>query len=325
MKKYLYPLFLAALLSSASLIGQTAYTLNAFSADYQDLENDTPLVTTSWDDPDFVVPLGFSMTVGNTTSNTLFVNNNFLGGTFIMNPINPEWDLLWATSIDLCDAGYMNDELLSPISYVHDEIDGVQVCKIQWKNAGTYEEVVLNETSNNLLNIQFWVYADGSFETRFGPNTVKETQYILNDWNTCGVLLDATPDNQFSSGYFASGSPSTPELVAGTTMDELFNVQLLGIPANGQVYRFEPGSVSVTEAIQPETKVYPSITNDVVNLQTTHSEALNYMVYDLNGRMLEQGLFQGNTRISLGRYATGMYLVLVEGEQYRKHFRIQRQ
>lgn len=312
MKHFTSTLFLLVL--ALGTFAQADYEFSTFSETYVELENGTLVLDQTWDDPNYVVPIGFDINLMGTTTGNLYSNSEFLGGTLIANDLLPQWDMLWVTTLDIIDAGYANDEMLSPITYATQGEPGNRIFKMQWEGVGFYDEYSDNGTANNKMNFQLWLYeSDGAIEYRFGPNSVKELQYVTSTWNNCGLINDATSDENFNGALFLSGMANAPSTVEVNDIDDFFSAQLMSVPENGRVYRFEPGVLS-TPSIQTEAqfKVYPTVTNDLVRIDGLSPETAEISILDLSGKLIDRSMVNSNQPISLGHLSEGLYLIRIQ-------------
>lgn len=318
MKTTLLSLFVILTMSASA---QLDYYFNSFEATYEEFEDGTDAVIGSWDDPDMIVPIGFEIDLAGTPTSTLYFLSDFLGGTAIADPFADTWDMLWVTSADLTDAGYASDEYLSPVTYKTEGEPGSQIFKMQWQDAGFYPEAS-NGPAFNLINFQLWIHeSSNTFEVRWGPNTIKETQYVLEGWFSTGFLADATQDQEFSQGLFLSGQGNMPAPVLGEDVDALFTAQLLSIPSNGTVYQFTTEPVSVANETLDDWAVYPTVTNGNILFKGSN-ELTTYRVFNLAGKIVEQGNFTTQHQTDLGRLESGVYLVELASGDERKTSRI---
>lgn len=311
MKHILLPLFVAL---ATTLFAQADYEFSTFNETYVEFDDGTLAINESWDDPDFVVPIGFDANIMGTTTGNLYCDSEFLGGTLIANSMLMEWDMLWITTLDIIDAGYANDEMLSPITYQTEGEPGTRIFKMQWKGVGLYDEYSDNGTANNQLNFQLWIYEqDGAIEYRFGPNSVKEVEYVTSVWNNCGMINDATSDENFDGALFLSGMANAASLVEVNSVDDFFAAQLTSLPENGRVYRFEPGVLS-TPALKNELKVsvYPTVTNDLVRVKGLTEHQYLIEVLDLSGKVVMSSIEVGNRPISLRHLSEGLYIIRIQ-------------
>ncbi len=113
-------------------------------------------------------------------------------------------------------------------------------------------------------------------------------------------------------------------ITAGTFNANLFMNNTLGITplvSTGQsdffvakLGAYACGTNSTEKFNNIKVNVYPNPTNDIINIETDET-LLNYVVYDMNGREIQKGLFNGTNQISLHGAASGSYFIKVTTTQ----------
>lgn len=308
MKNLFSTLFLGVLTSALSA---QMFSFSTYTETYQQIENGDLALTEAWDDPSYTVPLGFEYTFNGETSSNLYCVDSFVGGMFVLNPTFPVMDILIATTADLIDPGYFEDNYTSPITYTTVGTPGERIFKLQWENAGFYQEVS-DGSANNLINLQLWIYEQGPIEVRYGPNTIKEPQIPLSDIFTSGFLfgLDLSGEGEnFSSGEILTGPSNDPNYVVFNDFEEVFTYSLTDIPASGRVHRFAPEGTYVIENRENLFKVWPLSTQADINLTSDLNKVVIYEMRDMSGKLVDQGTFNGATRVSMASLTSGIYLV----------------
>ncbi len=316
---------LAFFVSTLTLIGQS-YTFSTFSEAYSPLSNGTSAVNESWDDPELFIPLGFETTIYGETATALASSDFFLGGIVASNNNINALNLIVATTADLIDPNYFNGpELTSPITYLTEGEPGSRICKVQWENAGFYEDVA-GGSGANLINMQLWVYESGRIEVRFGPNSIKEEEAVLADGFSVGLMqgLDLFSEEFFfNEALLLSGNAADPTLNQISSVFEVFTTSLLGVPASGRVYRFDPeGVVNIAETSKVAFEVWPLSTQNDVQVNVSHPGGSRYEVRDLSGKLIHQGNFAGYCRVPFSAYTSGIYLLTVYASHELKTFKI---
>jgi hypothetical protein len=314
-----------ALLGGIGTASSQQLTLSTFVAEYADVVNGQLAISESWDDPDYTVPLGFDYVYDGNTTSSLTASEFFLGGLLVLDPSGTVWDMLIASTLDLTDAGYATGEYLSPITYETTGPVGNRIFKLQWKDVALYDEVFSVDTPANLFNMQLWVYETGAFEVRFGPNTIKDPSYFNAGFFSCGLVsnLDII-SGEFETAYVATGDATSPSLIVGNSEEDLMDAAIVGIPENGRVYRFDSGTVDISETEESTFEVWPLTTQQTLNLRASTSEATQYELRDLSGRIVNSGQFIGQETLSVGHLAQGIYLVTLRSGNQVKTFKITR-
>jgi len=211
--------------------GSFTYTLTTLSEPYNDLTGAISLNNGEiWDDPTYVVPIGFPFELnGNVIASLQFQGV----GAFLSSPTsNP--DIVTAVfpfEMDLIDRGDILGESQSPLSYIVEGPAGSRILKLEWNNAGSYEEF-FNGTQNMYINLQLWLYeGSNKIEFRFGDSFIDDPALFYGGGGTFMGLTDYDENAELLyNAHFFSGTVDMPELSAS-------DVTIEGTPANGTVYR----------------------------------------------------------------------------------------
>src|SRR5690606_7752716 len=73
-------------------------------------------------------------------------------------------------------------------------------------------------------------------------------------------------------------------------------------------------TVSNEEFNNITVNVYPNPTTDIVNIETEEN-LFNYVVYDINGREIQNGMFGNNNQVNLQNVNSGVYFIKVTTTQ----------
>lgn len=313
MKKNL--LLICAILAGTCAFSQ--YTLTAFSENYQPFANGTTPngVFEGWDDPEFAIPLGFDFTMANTTFNTAMqvgLGSFIFGGNF-SNGAG------FGYLSDIIDGGQVPEGISSEITYTTTGSMGSQICKIQFANAAFYTEVADFNTAENRTNFQIWFYEeDFSIEIRFGESNITMAPLVYEGASgpIIGIFTGISNDGE-TAEYAAAltGNPETPELeLIDVEQGDIFSTALDGTPADGQVYRFAPTTVSTDDLEkQVEFSVFPNPTVDRVQIGGDLPQNTPYRISDVTGKIVKSGLYQQASTIDVMDLSPGIYLISVDG------------
>lgn len=293
MKRSLNSLFLILALAFAATA--QGYTFTKTQATYADLSSDISLTQGQvWDDPDFKIPTGFIFPFwGNKMLDSILVLDF---GVFT----NMDEDTIIAmTGADLIDRGYDSGISQSSISYKLDGNPGARILKVQWKNVGFYGEYNDLNTTNWYANYQLWLHQDGTFEMRFGPVMIGDSS----------IAFDGDPGPIVGYGYemdawFLTGNPASPILSHFT----LSNYGTLnGVPADGTLYRFTPGTIGITEHLPATMKFM----NDEAGTSIVATEAVNINLMNIAGQSIIVKKLQGgeSLQVPVGSLPAGIYLL----------------
>lgn len=312
---------------SISLGKAQNYSFSTFSEPYTPIQNGTAAINESWDDPELFISLGFETTVFGEPATAVASSDFFLGGIVATNSNLESLNLILTTTADLIDPNYFNgEEVTSPITYVTEGEPGDRIFKLQWENAGFYEDV-LEGSGANLINLQLWIYESGRIEVRHGPNSIKEPGVVLANGWTSGLMRGLNVFSEefiFDEAFVLSGSPSEPTFSQLTDPFQLFTTSLNGVPSNGRVYRFDPDEeVSVNEVgSKIEFKAWPLSTQNDLQVSVSHPGVSRYEVRDLSGKLVAEQQFNEISRVSLAEQATGIYLLTVYTASEFKTFKV---
>ena len=264
-----------------------------------------------WDDPDdFVIPIGFDFDLYDITLDLLYfgIGSGGLVSSIIDADFEAEY-LILPFETDLIDRGAISGTSQSPISYKLEGTIGNRVFKIEWKNAGFYDEGDELGTFNDYINFQLWLYeGTNDIEIHFGPNMI--TDPTINYFGETGAIIGLSDYNQDNS-YLLTGNISNPTLV--DTLDFLN-----GTPLDGTVYKFSKNSTTGIEfasTILASPKVYPNPTNGVFTVECNKVEIRTYQITDIIGNIVQQGILTERTAtIDLSKNLSGVYLLKIDGK-----------
>ncbi len=233
---FLLALIVCMLINIIPINSQT-FNFSVSNQPYVDLQGGTALVTEAWDDPAFLVPIGFDFQFYGHSIQYLFMSDY---DSFILLSGNLPTDTLdyfVLYGADLIDRGILDDTLLSPITYRTDGPSGNRVFTLEWENAGFYDDLQEFGISTEYVNLQLKLYeSSGDIEYHYGPTSILRPEFIFEEGGPfVGLFEDYDLNTGFASGevILLDGDPSNPEVVTEfleTYLDDT-------IPAN-TVYRF---------------------------------------------------------------------------------------
>lgn len=298
-------------------------TFTTFNEPYVQLEGGTSVTgTSSWDDPEVNVPLGFDFTLfGETFSSLEFAG---VGGQLVTS-FNPTVQVILPYGSDIVNAS--TTELVSPITYLTEGEPGARIFKMQWDNVGFYNEQQSNDSYNNITNFQIWLHEGTNIlEYRYGSNTIKEAS-LVHDFGRplVAIVRNASLfDVSWESLWTLAGDPTNPTLVGHASGDFNFSQnELLNFePPTGTVYQFSAADViESTVEINSDNKavLWPTIaTNDIQisNIKGT------YQIYNGVGQLIHTDKSQDSIEtIDVSSWAQGHYIVKLEDGQTLKFLR----
>ena len=303
---------------------QQSLYLEILSDTYEEINNPISLSNGNiWDDPEYVVPVGFDFELFGNIQDSLFFGDG-LGGNLFMYPEEVEGKpMLIPYSDDLVDRGYHSNIAQSDIAYVTEGTVGNRVFKLQWKNAGFYDEISELDSSYSFVNFQLWIYEeDNAIEMRYGTSDIVFPELVF--FNGEGPIIGFIDSLQqagefFKRFYYLEGSAELPILQtapAGVDIDTI-STFLIGSPPEGIVYRFTdmPVSTSSLDSFNHLISIYPTITRKYLNVTYSdlpYSSILPYSIYTLNGQEIVTAMLPPNGQIELPYLAAGYYYLKIE-------------
>jgi hypothetical protein len=263
-----------------------------------------------WDDPEVRIPIPFNceiLTVNNPDSLDFEVGTGgLLGALNYSMPVKGA--LLIPMESDLIDRGYITQVSQSSIKYVVEGMAPNRILKIQWENCGSFDELDINGTLDEFINFQMWLYEGSNIiEYRYGPQSSTLTNMYWHYGEpgiTNGLLeIDLIAFN-IQNEHFLSGPANNPTMVNTMTT-------LVGMPANGTVYQFDPNGLSIDRPdIQGFSAIYPNPIESEFFVDGAF-EGGNVTVIDANGKMVLSGRLSG-VRGELSDLPKGIYFLKVE-------------
>ncbi len=312
----IFTLLFLSFLSTA--LAQTTFEFETFTADYQDLQESISLNDGEiWDDPQYVIPLGFSFTLSEETFDTIYIVEDGTGGALSSNEsfIGQSFNLFLPVVQDIIDRGDFTGAMsLSNISYLTEGEVGNQITKIEYNNVGFFED----DSLNDFINFQVWFYEGNNvLEYRYGESSILNPQdsYEGLQGLSVGLLPSLNEDTDlFEDGYFLTNDPVNPDIViieAGQDIDQV--PSLVGdIPAN-TVYRLTQNILGLESKSKFEISLYPNPIKD--ELHISYSGDINSIVItDASGRELLD-LKTPHRIINMSTFTAGVYHIKIFTEE----------
>jgi len=314
-------LLLTAILISA--ITHAQYSFSQFNAPYTALSpvNDQFGDIPDWDDDGINIAIGFPVLSFGKMYDSIFIESN---GSLLLNNMfyNIDFNTATDTFVTLMPFGEFisqngtgdlvaRDIATSPIIYELHGTAGNRIAKIEWQNAGFYNDP--SGDYSDSVNFQCWIYeVDGSIEFRYGTSQVSAGSLDGATGPTVGIAhYYLNPDFDFATGTYLSGSPAT------ATTSNTYG-QLNGIPPSTKVYRWSNLSIGVNEQKnnQPEFTVYPNPANSDVTIYFNSKENTQLKIVDITGKVIyaENIAANGmvNHKINTSEFADGVYFVSMQ-------------
>jgi hypothetical protein len=323
MKKLLFLAFAVSFAISAK--AQFNYTFSKDTAVYAPLTSGISLNgNTKWDDESYMVPLGFTFTMDDSTTADIGINSMNFFSTDTMGMMNT----FLVFTADMHDKGADTSTMShSPIRY---EITGTapyRIAKIEVANAGFYDEYDQYSTADDSVSFQVWFYETSNIvEMHFGPSYMLHFEdYMYNDSGVVnmGYLKHLDWNNgNVENFYFLKGDTASALTIDSTNnlMNSL-NEGMSAWPSNGAVYRFTPPTLSVKNAMAAlkQVNVYPTAAQQELFIDNNSDNVVNYTILSLTGAAISNGnASNGKTKVDLSNLPVGSYLIQLSNGEIAK-------
>ena len=227
-------------------------------------------------------------------------------------------------NLDLVDRAYVDSlgggqpNSLSPISFQTTGLPGSRVLKVQYENAGFFEELDVLGTTADSINYQVWLYeGTNEMEIRFGSNSMRNDSLVY--FGETGPAMAVIPnynftlDSLFGDFFYVTGDSTSPTLVRSTSLDTVG--YLNGTPVNGAVFRFTPLTVGLLkERIDKKYfAIYPVPSKGELTIETNQrSLGQQIQVTDISGKIVfTEYISQVKSQINLGHLERGIYFIRI--------------
>src|SRR5690606_13127956 len=138
-------------------------------------------------------------------------------------------------------------------------------------------------------------------------NTIKGDQYTNQSMTAVATDNDGNyiTGGSFQTNLFMNNTLGITPLVS-TGEADFFVAKLAATPCGS--------GASTNKFNNLNVNVYPNPTNNIVNIETQEN-LFNYVVYDINGREIQNGMFGNNNQINLQNANNGVYFIKVTTTQ----------
>lgn len=312
LKLFLLQLFLV--LMSIMAKGQVSeYTLITYSTQYEELQNPVSLNNGEvWYMPNYTVPLTFDFLYFDTLIDTLyFFEEGFASILTDSNTPIGMHKLIIPFGAALIDRGFGTNTSQSSLSYEVTEEESGKIIKIQWKNAGFYNEYDALGSLNDYINFQLWLYeSEGKIDIRYGPNSITHPDLIFLNGTGPSVGLipsyDIVFDIMSDRSIWINNTPYDPELVYS---DEI--ISMSSMTSDDFIFSFSNLLVSTSSIIidrEIGIKVNPVQTSLCFTYKDIDSDTYNLSIYNNQGMIVlfEQSLLQNSFNVAF--LDAGLYI-----------------
>ncbi|WP_026452619.1 T9SS type A sorting domain-containing protein [Aequorivita capsosiphonis] len=310
-KKILLPVFL---FYGVLINAQSVYEFQTENIAYQNLVESTSLNNGDvWDDPAYTISLGFDFILGGITYNTIYFPADGLGAELTTFPALEFGTTAVIVPIgqDMVDLGETTGVSLSPISYKIEGSAGNKILKIQWSNAGFYDD----SFASDFMNFQVWFFEGSNvIEFHYGSSQIDNPFESYEE--EAGPMVAFAPlfnndDSVFiQNAYLLTGDPANPSVVI-LEGDDNAEGSLNGNIPTGTVYRFTPESLSTEDYSKADFQIYPNPTSDYLNIRT-QSNDFTFRIYNALGQ--KTNTTKVENEIDVSNLSNGIYFIRIESE-----------
>lgn len=301
--KHLYVLpvlmVLSALFNPIFAQPDSGYLLETFDQPYVPLEEGDTLGSENWDydegwdDPQFLVPIGFDFDFAGTVISSLVQVED--GALFVASELGYDYDFysdaaLFALfgQIDIADLALTGIDSLdaSSIKWHTSGDPGQQVFTLDFANVGLFAEVFSeNAESYSSMNLQFRLFeSTGVLEIHYGPSSLSDIGFgVLQEnpfsgWHALFPTLDA----YYYGGAFILTNINTElmynDVYQGTPPFD-------GFPAEGRLFRYTPvtSGCDIETACNYDPMVNYSVPEDCTFPETPGTDCNGDCLVDADG------------------------------------------
>ncbi|PKP26252.1 MAG: hypothetical protein CVU03_04345 [Bacteroidetes bacterium HGW-Bacteroidetes-2] len=292
---------------------QSNYEFTATNEVYTDLVGSTSLNNgQTWDDPEFVIPLGFDFQIGTHTFSTIYIVEWSVGGILSSNPnFSGIVPIFAPISQDIIDFGFGTGNSLSNISYLTEGTSGSQIFKIEWNNVGFFDDA----TENDFMNFQLWLYeGSNTIEYRYGQSQINnpsgsfegETGPVVSLLASYNLETDELEDNAF----FLTGNPENPNFNIIEPGNQGFDGALVGMIPEGTTYRFVQDLLSINDYVINDFAIFPNPAKDFLNIESTNNTDFSISIYNSVGQEVLKS--KKAEQLNISDLPRGFYIVQFE-------------
>jgi len=303
------------------LIGGKAFSTNYYQhqklvGPYVPLTGDTlvPLITTSSNQGvEYLLPLK-----GEVIS--MFGQNYAIDDSliFLYFSTNGHLGIHTDTSFIILDGlfTYLDSiDITSGVSYKIDGTGSNRVVKIQYKNLK-----LRAGPTNNWADMQIWFYLSTSIvEMHYGPSSVNNASgYTTVNGPNIGLFHSNSIFTSMFEKIWLNGNPSNYTI--DSAQNFVFNA-MLGVPAEGTIYRFIPKHLSLdAQTLVKKTGVtaYPTPAHNRLSLRGTINTNYKFEISDPAGRVTSSGYFKTQIDLDVSGWAAGVYAIAVSERDFHQ-------
>jgi hypothetical protein len=316
MKKILLAVAIAVS-AQFSVFAQT-YNFTKTTGTYADLTGATTVSAAGWDEEQYLVPLGFTFSIGNLTYTDVIVDDN--GAILVADIANQAVKGgIIAFDVDMMDRGITTNP--STINKVTTGTAGSRITKIEWKNAGFYDDASSTSTTfvpfpNDFINFQVWIYeGSNKIEVHFGSSNITPANTTAIFGTTGGAstaIITAITGSGASStltGVALQGPAATPTMVPFSSSTTIPAVT--GVPTSGTIYAFNTSISGIRKDLNDASiAVYPNpVTESLKFTGLTAGKTATVKIYDALGKVVKAEVISADGVMNVSNLKNGTYFV----------------
>lgn len=336
MKKILLSFSIVLIISQLVL----AQSVDTYIFKVENGKSYTPLTTSTnltsgflWDEENYKVPLGFTADIGGKTTNHFSFSLGY-GLTAASDTIGVINSFI-VYGADLIDRGILTSTPSSPVRYVVFGSAPKRIFKLEYFNAGFFQEFDNYHTNNDSVNFQVWLYETSNIvEFRYGTSKISHASEYFDGAGAEAPLIGYLKN--FKSGtidcdqlYHLRGIASAPNLDSTTNISDIIPT-LSSPPVSGTVYRFIPKAIAASIGeidITQQLKVYPTIATAELTIDYNSNEEAFAEVLNLSGQLIDKRIQvnKGRNEINVTGLPSGNYLIRVSNTEGNAVFKFVKQ
>jgi hypothetical protein len=296
------------------------YTFSMQTAAYTPLSGAVSLNSgITWDDPFYSITLPFTFNIYTFTPDSIFFDDWWLGSVLSIDYYSPNSSLLSPAMVDLIDRGSDTVNFdgepgsLSPLSFKTEGTPGSRILKIEWHNAGFYNDLESDNQSTDSVCFQLWLYETTNIiEYHYGPSYITDSFADFDglDGPNISIIQNYNFElDEITGGLWLTGNASAPVLESSNNY-----LNISGWPSNGAIFRFTPATVGLSPENQNGLNVWYGHQNGTY-LVTMHPEKGPAKIRLYNSRGALVTMLESTDQLinlDLQQQPNGLYLVSIE-------------
>lgn len=148
-----------------------------------------------------------------------------------------------------------------------------------------------------------WDVAD----TDAAPVNTQNVSILLSkdNLNFDTVLAESVPNNGSATVYFPNEDIASARIMV-KAVDNIY------FALNSSKFSIKKGDLAISETNLKNFNIYPNPAKNEVHISLKKSESGQYFIYDISGRLVKKGNFNGNGSIKTDALSNGNYIITVQ-------------